>query len=283
VIGLVAIAVALAVEAARRFRNLSIRDRASYVRSLVEGEGPDAAADFRTAPAGWRRTVRAAAPLASGAAAALILGRFTGPIGWPVGAVAGWALPVAWRRRKAQHVALKLEGQLAELVESASLAVRTGLSITHALEFAAGEAESPIRDVIERVFIEQRLGLPFERGLDRLAETIGTDDARLFVLVVGVHAKSGGDLAGALDEVGSTIRHRVAVRRELRALSAQGRISGGVLGALPLLFFLVLAGTSRRELEPIYRSAPGMAMIGGGLAMQGIAYLWIRKMLRVEV
>ena len=73
------------------------------------------------------------------------------------------------------------------------------------------------------------------------------------------------------------------MRRELRALSAQGRVSGGVLGSLPLLFFLVLAATSRRELEPIYRSAPGMAMIGGGLLMQGIAYVWIRTMLRVEV
>jgi len=82
--------------------------------------------------------------------------------------------------------------------------------------------------------------------------------------------------------VAATIRHRIAVRRELRALSAQGRISGSILGALPIAFFLVLAATSHHDLAPVYRSPAGIAMISSGLLMEGLAFLWIRRLLRVE-
>jgi tight adherence protein B len=98
-----------------------------------------------------------------------------------------------------------------------------------------------------------------------------------------VHGKSGGNLAGALDEVVRTIRHRISVRRDLRALSAQGRISGTVLGSLPVGFFLVLASTSHRELAPVYRSGVGAAMVVAGLLMQALAYLWIRKLMKVQI
>ena len=180
-------------------------------------------------------------------------------------------LPIAWKQRGRKAQSLRLETQLGDLVESCALAVRTGLSIPQALEFAAGEAEAPMHEIVGRVFREQRLGTPFEEALEAFATRIGTDDSRLFALVLSVHTRSGGDLAGALDDVATTMRHRIAIRRELRALSAQGRISGGVLGSLPLLFFLVLAATSRSELEPVYRSPAGIAMIGGGLVMQGVA------------
>jgi tight adherence protein B len=235
----------------------------------------------------WRELVRSVDERILAALCSMLgafaLGHLAGPVGWPAGAIGGAMLPLSARRRRRTRTALRLEGQLGDLVESCALAVRTGLSIPQALEFAGGEAEEPMREIVARVFSEQRLGLPFDTALNEFASGIGTDDARLFVLVLTVHAKSGGDLAGALEDVASTIRQRIAVRRELRALSAQGRISGGVLGSLPLLFFLVLAASSRSELEPVYHSAAGIAMIGGGLAMQGAAYAWVRRLLRVEL
>jgi tight adherence protein B len=122
-----------------------------------------------------------------------------------------------------------------------------------------------------------------ERALETFAQALGTDDGRLFVLILTIHQRSGGNVAGALEEVASTIRHRVAVRRELRALTAQGRVSGTILGALPIGFFLVLATTSRGELVPIYRSAAGIAMVTAGLVLEALAYLWIRRLLKVQV
>jgi tight adherence protein B len=192
-------------------------------------------------------------------------------------------LPRTLRESRARKLRLELEKQLAELAESAAMAVRSGLSIAQALEFAAEEAVTPMAEVLRRFTQDQWLGTPFEEALHGFAEEIGSPDAKLFALVVAIHARSGGNLAGALDEVSATIRHRMAVRRELRALSAQGRISGSVLSALPIGFFLVLAATSQRDLAPVYRSSLGIAMISAGLVMEGLAFLWIRRLLRVEV
>jgi tight adherence protein B len=176
-----------------------------------------------------------------------------------------------------------LEGQLADLAEGVSLGLRSGLSVVQALEFSRTEAELPIRMHLDRFVDQQRLGVPFDRALERLGEDVDTDDARFLVLVTGIHSRSGGDLAGALDEVGRTIRHRIAVRRELRAASAQGRISGVIMGSLPIAFFLFLSLTSHSKLAPILRSGAGMAMVGAGLVMEGLAYVWIRRLLQVEV
>ena len=151
------------------------------------------------------------------------------------------------------------------------------------LEFARRELSGPLGEALERFLEERRLGIPFEAALESLGAAVGTDDAHLFCLVMSIHARSGGDVAGALDEVAGTIRHRVAVRRELRAASTQGRISGLILGTLPIAFFLVLAASSHSQLGPVYRSVAGVAMIGTGLSLEGLAYLWIRRLLRIEV
>jgi tight adherence protein B len=219
----------------------------------------------------------------AGLIGAIAVGKLAGPIGVPLGAALGAAVPLSLARRAARRRAEILERQLAELVEAVALGVRSGLALNRALTFAAGEAAHPISEMLDRLMGEQALGTPLEIALARFAEALSTDDARLLVSVLTVHIQAGGNLAGALDEVTTTIRHRIAVRRELRSLSAQGRISGAVLGSLPIAFFLVLAVTSHRELAPVYRSAAGIAMVAAGLVMQALAYLWIRMLMKVHV
>jgi tight adherence protein B len=163
-----------------------------------------------------------------------------------------------------------------------ALAVRSGLSAIRAIHVAAEDADDPISEPLRTLVEVGGLGDPFQEALERFADTIGSDDARLFSLVVELHARTGGDLARALEEVAGTIRHRVRVRRELRALSAQGRISGTVLGVLPIGFFLVLALTSRRDITPVITTPAGAAMIVSGLVMEVLAFLWIRHLLAVE-
>jgi tight adherence protein B len=217
-------------------------------------------------------------------AGGVVLGlRLMGPVGVAAGAASGWAVPGLVERRRQARREESLERQLADVVETVAAAVRSGMSIAQAVEFAAAEAPPPIRELLHRVVSERQVGASIERALGAFAEAIGTDDGRLFVLILTIHQRSGGNVAGALEEVSSTVRHRVAVRRELRALTAQGRVSGAVLGALPIGFFLVLATTSGGELGPIYRSAAGIGMVGAGLVLEGLAYLWIRRLLRVEV
>lgn len=209
--------------------------------------------------------------------------RVAGAPGLLVGPCAGIAVARGRRRRRSRQQRDALERQLADLVESAALAVRTGYSVIQAVDFAGSEADEPMAELTRRMAEERRVGVPFERSLEQFGEALGSDDARLFTLIVRIHSKSGGNLAGALEEVGATIRHRIGVRRELRAFTAQGRVSGAILGSLPIGFFLVLALTSRRELAPVYRSGAGITMIVAGLVMEALAFVWIRRLLRVEV
>ena len=205
------------------------------------------------------------------------------PLGGPTAAVGLALVPRGLARRREARRSAAVERQLADLAEASAQAMRSGLSISQALDFAHSESESPLRELLGEAMARQAVGVPLDHALQGFADAVGTDDARLLIMVFGIHTRSGGDLPGALDEVGRTIRHRIAVRRELRALSAQGRISGAILGSLPIVFFLFMSITSRRDLDPVLRSPAGILMVGGGLAMQGLAYLWIRRLLRVAV
>ena len=265
--------------------------RAMSLRDLLLGLGPEGRAG-----AGQRRHgLTASVPLALSragvpaaclvlGAAGLALGRVVAPpVGGLVGLLAGACAPVMvrarWRRARTEVV----ERQLGEVAESTALAVRSGLSVRQALEFAAGEVSDPMAGLVRQALDRHGLGVPLEEAVWGLAQAVDPDAARLVALILGIHGRSGGNLGGALGEVSATIRHRIGVRRELRALSAQGRISGGILGFLPVGFSLVLSATSRQDLQPVYRTRAGMAMVSVGLAMQAAAYLWIRRLLRVEV
>jgi tight adherence protein B len=196
-------------------------------------------------------------------------------------AVAGVAGPKLLANRNAGHRIEEMDRQLADLTESVSAAVQSGLSIGQALDYAASEAAPPLSEITDEFLAHRRIGMSFDAALERLSERIGSDDARLLALVLGVHHRAGGNVAGALSEVASTVRHRVALRRELRALTAQGRISGVILGALPIGFFLVLAVTAHHELAPVYASFQGIAMVSAGFVMEALAFVWIRRLLRV--
>jgi tight adherence protein B len=209
--------------------------------------------------------------------------RLAGVVELVAGLGAGSAIPFVRASGRRRRLEVMAETQVAEIAESTAMALRSGLSIRQGLEFAATEIGGPIGTSVEAMVVASALGSSLEDGLARWAAEIGSDEARLLSLILAIHVRSGGDLPGALDEAARTIRHRMSVRRELRALSAQGRMSGAILGSLPVAFFLVLTLTSRSELVPVYRSAAGATMLISGLVLELLAYLWIRRMLRIEV
>jgi tight adherence protein B len=249
-----------------------------FVRNLTSsGAGTNAAG--RASP---EARIRGSVGVLTGVLGAGLGLMVVGPAGLLIGGGAAGAAPILWIRRRRRLQDEALEAQMADLAASVAVAVRSGLSIPQAIAFAADEAEPPLRDRLDLIMAEQRVGAPLERALSAFADAVGTDDARLLVLILSTHARTGGNLAVALEEVAETLRHRVAARRELRALTAQGRVSGLILGILPIGFFLVLATTSRQDLGPVYRSPAGLGMVGAGLLLEALAFLWIRRILRIE-
>jgi tight adherence protein B len=175
-----------------------------------------------------------------------------------------------------------MDRRVQEFADGIASAVRGGQSIAQAVEFAAVEARPPLDGAAQEFLSARAVGAPFQAALERLADRVGTDESRLLALVIGIHHRAGGDVAAALDEVSATIRHRLGLRRELRALTAQGRVSGLILGVLPVGFFLIMALSSRGQMQPVLRSLPGALMVSAGLLLDGLALLWIRRLLRIE-
>ncbi len=124
--------------------------------------------------------------------------------------------------------------------------------------------------------------MPLDEAVAAWTRDIDTDDARLLAGVLTLHRRSGGDLPTVLDEVKGTLSERRAAVREVRALTAQARLSGTILGVLPFGFFAFLWLTSRTEIESALRSPAGIAAITLGLVLEGLAFLWIRHLLEVR-
>src|SRR5439155_19943870 len=113
------------------------------------------------------------------------------------------------------------------------------------------------------------------------SSSMGSDAARLLAGVLRLHRRSGGDLPPVLDEVATTLRERRAAAREIRALTAQARLSGSILGLLPIGFFAFLWLTSRRDIEGALGTPAGLASVLLGLGLEVGAFFWIRALLVV--
>jgi tight adherence protein B len=199
--------------------------------------------------------------MAVGAIGAAVVGRLVA--GLP-GAIAGIGIVSVWpvvarRGRRARRIAAVQE-QIAEAVATIASCLRSGRSVLQAIELAAEELAPPLGPSLRRLADRVELG-------EGLPEALGA---------------WAGALAGTLEVLASTLRERRSAARELRSLTAQARLSATILGLLPVGFFLFLSAVARQDLQAAYRSGLGASAIAIGLVLQTIAYLWIRRLLRIE-
>jgi tight adherence protein B len=202
---------------------------------------------------------------------------------WAIVAVAAaFAGDRILRRRRGRATARRREEQLADTVAAVAAGLRAGLSLSGSLAYARDEAEPPMREDLARLVDRVHVGVPIVVALGEWADQLGSEDARLLVGVLDLHRHSGGDLPSVLDGVVATLRDRRAAHREVRALTAQARLSGLILGTLPIGFFGFLLLTSRHEMLDAIATPLGRTAVGLGLALELGAFLWIRRLLEVR-
>ena len=225
-----------------------------------------------------RRVTVGAVAVGGGGVGALVGGPV---VGIAVGVAAAIA-PVAMDRKRNAGRRATIDGQLLDAVTAIASALRSGRSLGQALTATADEADDPLSTILAGTAHAASLGVPMDEALDRFADAVGGSDVRLVSGVLKVHRRTGGALAASLDDVASTLADRREVARELRSLTAQARLSAAILGLLPLGFFLFMSVVARRDIESAYRTTAGASAIGVGLALQGAAFVWIRRLLRVD-
>jgi tight adherence protein B len=134
-----------------------------------------------------------------------------------------------------------------------------------------------------RVFEEQNLGVPLEASLSNMADRIPNLDLKFFATAVILQRQTGGDLAEILDKIGHLVRERFQIMGQVQALTGEGRLSGVVLLALPVLLFAAVYRLNHEYLIVLFTDDLGKKMLMGAILLQAIGALVIRKIVNIRV
>ncbi len=200
-------------------------------------------------------------------------------------AVLGASVPLATRavlglRRRRRQAAFA--DQLDDSLQLMASSLRAGHSLLRAVDAVSTEAASPTADEFTRIVNETRVGRDLGDALEEVAERTASDDFRWVAQAIGIHREVGGNLAEVLDTVGHTIRERNAIRRQVKALSAEGKLSAVVLMALPFGIVGFLAATNPGYLGGFTESLAGYLMIGAIVVLLSVGGLWLKKTVAIR-
>ena len=206
-----------------------------------------------------------------------------GPMAGLVTGIAVLAGPYVYVARKRAARLKKFEVQLPDTLSLLAGSMRAGFSFLQGLEAVADEAQDPMRRELQRVFTEARLGRPPEEALEELAERMSSADLGWAVMAIRIQREVGGNLAELLDTVAETMAQRERLRREVRALTAEGRFSAYILSAMPPGFFLMFYALQPDYMGRLFNEPLGViGVIGGGIATV-LGWFWLRKIVSIEV
>lgn len=212
----------------------------------------------------------AAGAVLGGPAAAILLGAL---------AVAGGVMFVSIRasRRRADFA-----DQLDDLVQLLGSNMRAGHSVLQGMDSVAHELEEPGAGEILRIVNQSRVGRDLGEAMDETAERMDSDDFRWIAQAIAIHRQVGGNLAEVMDTVGETIRERNQIRRQVKALAAEGKISAYVLVALPFLVTLALMVLNPEYMGRLTESVIGYGMILMAIVLLAIGSFWLSKLVKIK-
>ncbi len=212
-------------------------------------------------------------------AAATVLG---GPL---VGIAVGIATVVAfrsWLSWRASKRKAAFGDQLGDTLQMIAGSIRAGYGLLQAIESAAAEALAPTSEEFSRLLVETQLGRDLGEALHALADRVESEDFRWVVEAIEIHRQVGGDLSEILETVSATIRDRTRIRRRVRALSAEGRLSAVILIALPVVVSVAISFTNPGYMAELTGTTVGRFMIGGGMTLIVLGAAWMRRIVRPQ-
>jgi tight adherence protein B len=198
----------------------------------------------------------------------------------PVGVLLPWLFVVVRRSRRLARFLEMLPDTLQLMAGSLS----AGYGVLQSIDMVTKESEDPMAGEFNRVLVEARLGMPLEESLESMADRMDSDDFRWVVLAMNIQREVGGNLAQLMGTVAQTLRDREALRRHIRALAAEGKLSAVVLVALPFLLAAYLIIVNPDYVFTLTQSLFGWVLVGVGVVGMTIGIFWIRSLIRaIEV
>jgi tight adherence protein B len=224
------------------------------------------------------------------AALSVVLPTLGNPLFLLIGAFVGFFIPRLWLNRRKGSRLNAFNKQLPDTITLLANALRAGSSFLQAIELVVRESRPPISTEFARVIREVNLGLPFDQAMENMVRRVKSEDLELMATAITIQHQVGGNLAEILDSIAFTIRERVRIKGEINTLTAQQRMSGYVVGFLPigLAGFLFIAAP--KFIEPMFDPRAsliglpaGVIVLGIGGFMMFIGFMLIRRIVDIEV
>jgi tight adherence protein B len=219
----------------------------------------------------------------------LLFGGFDGPsflVGLALGGICaalGWNIPrtalSVMRNRRLQRFNLQLVDSLVNM----SNALKAGFSVQQAIELVVREGQSPISQEFGMFLHQTRVGMAMEQALESMQKRVGSEDLALMIGALETARQTGGNLTEVFEKIAHTIRERMRIELRIRTLTAQGRLQGLIVGAMPLILGLALFFLDRTMMLAFLRSGFGIAILAVVAILETIGALVIRKIIRIDV
>ncbi|HVZ74114.1 MAG TPA: type II secretion system F family protein [Polyangia bacterium] len=196
----------------------------------------------------------------------------------------GGFLPIMFVLWKRGHRSRKLSEQLPDALDMMGRSLRAGHALSSSFKMVASELPAPVSLEFARAFEEQNLGLPFEKAIAQMVKRSPTNrDLKIFAVSVIVQKETGGNLVEIIEKIAETIRQRYRFFGKLDTLTAEGRMSSYVLGALPILTGLFIGFTNPAYMSLLFTTHMGNTIFGAAIVMWVLGFLWMRSMSKVSI
>ena len=212
---------------------------------------------------------------------ALVVGNVV--IGLLVGGFLGYFISSMWLNSRQAARRKAFEEELPDFLMLIASALRSGLSFNQSLDSSAADGKGEVSRQMRRALREVQMGSAIEPALTRVADRMKNEDLRWTVLALGIQREVGGNLSNILETAAGTIKSRAELRREVRTLSAEGKLSGYVLAGLPVGLFFYMLFANREYVSFFWTNPIGFIALGGMVILFVLGFIWTRKLVQIEV
>jgi tight adherence protein B len=238
-------------------------------------------ADLPLRPGEW--WVLRAVAIVVGIAVGMLMASGSPLIGLLIGGILGVAVPPLVLRFLAARRASRFERLLPQSLMLVSTSLRSGFGLPQALDSIAKDSAEPIAKEFSRALAETRIGTDIADALERLAIRMDSKSMAMAVMAIRIQRDVGGNLAETLETTAKTLRERESLYRQVRAFSAEGRLSAYILIALPIGLFLYMRAVNYEDISLLWTTGIGLAMLIAGIVLLIAGVFWMRKVVRIEV
>jgi len=198
-------------------------------------------------------------------------------------AVLGYALPAMWVSSKRSGIVKRLDAQVVEMLGMVANSLKSGYGLMQSFEFASNQIDPPLATELRRMLRDANLGMSNEDALRAMGERIGSPDMDMVLTAINIQSAVGGNLADVLEGVAFTMRERERIRGEIVTLTSQQRMTGIIIGGLPVGMMLLFLLINPDYMGLMFTTTAGRAMLLVAVVLEFLGAMSMKKVLAIEV